>query len=133
MLIKDYQIASIILFMFFLSGLEKIKSYNKTAESLIKMVLKQLGIKLNLLPSQIVILCVIILEILCPIIIVYYLYSKNKTLKTPANISTLLLIIFTILATLLYHFPPSDGQWHSFKSNITTIGGLLLLRHVIIK
>ena len=46
-------------------------------------------------------------------------------------VEVIILIIFTILATYLYHFPPSDKEYYPFMSNVTTIGGLSLLAYVL--
>lgn len=44
------------------------------------------------------------------------------------NIGSILLIIFLIPATLLFHNPIADpGQWNAFLKNIGLIGGLLMV------
>ena len=44
-----------------------------------------------------------------------------------AYCSSIGLAIFTALATLIYHFPPSGGQYYAFMKNLTATGSLLLL------
>jgi hypothetical protein len=70
---------------------------------------------------------VILLEIVGPFIISLYSYNSNPILYTYAKLSLLGLIVFTLLATLLYHFLPFGSNYYSFMSNLSTLGGLLLL------
>ena len=77
--------------------------------------------------AKIIISGVILLEIVAPFIISIYSYNSNQKLYTYTKLSILGLIIFTILATLLYHFPPFGENYYSFMSNLSTLGGLLLL------
>ena len=44
--------------------------------------------------------------------------------------ATLSLIIFTIKATYLYHFPPYGKEYYPFMGNLTTVGGLSLLAYI---
>ena len=69
----------------------------------------------------------ILLEIVAPLIISLYSYNANPKLYIYTKLSLLGLIVFTILATLLYHFPPFGANYYSFMSNLSTLGGLLLL------
>ncbi len=78
---------------------------------------------------KIAIIGVIILQILCPLIILYHIHSKKY--KNYAKISVNLLILFTIIATLLFHYPPVGKDYYSFMSNLSTIGGLMLVGHYI--
>mgnify|MGYP004412869207 CR=1 FL=1 len=55
-----------------------------------------------------------------------YFGSKNQQLYGIYS-----LILFTILATLLCHFPPVKHVYYPFISNVTTIGGLLCLAKLI--
>ena len=34
---------------------------------------------------------------------------------------------FTVVATLIYHFPPTGGEYYAFMKNLTATGSLLLL------
>jgi len=65
------------------------------------------------------------LEILAPLIVLYSEYFNKY--KKYAKYSLYSLIIFVIVATYLYHFPPFKGQYYPFMSNMSTIGGLLIL------
>ena len=63
----------------------------------------------------------IVVEIGAPIII---MFSKNTKLVKQAIKA---LGIFTILATLIYHFPPTGLNYYPFLKNLSLIGGLMSL------
>jgi uncharacterized membrane protein YphA (DoxX/SURF4 family) len=107
--------------MFFLSGINKINKFTKTVDNF----KSKMNINENI--NKIIIVSVVILEILAPIIIVYY-YTTGK-FKQFSNYAVYGLIIFTILATLLYHPLNINDYFKSipFWANISLIGGLLLL------
>ena len=44
-----------------------------------------------------------------------------------AKQAVLSLIVFTVVATLLFHYPPQGMKYYPFISNVTTVGGLYLL------
>lgn len=110
-----------ITLLFFISGFHKIKDFMKT----VKGFMNKTNIPLSL--AKIIISGVILLEIVAPFIIALYSYNSNPKLYTYTKLSLLGLIIFTILATLIYHFPPFGENYYSFMSNLSTLGGLLLL------
>ena len=56
------------------------------------------------------------------------IYVGNKKQKL---IGIYALVLFTVLATLLCHFPPVGFKYYPFISNVTTIGGLLCLAELI--
>lgn len=74
-----------------------------------------------------IIAVVILLETIAPVIIIYYFTTGEY--KTLAYYSSLSLIGFTILATLLYHPPFFSNYYKSrpFWTNVSLIGGLLFL------
>jgi len=89
--------------------------------------------KLPLFLAKIIISCVILLEIVAQLIVSLYSYNSNAELYIYTKLSLLGLIVFIILATFLYHFPPYGPNYYSFMSNLSTLGGLLLLyRHFFI-
>jgi len=111
--------------MFFLSGFNKINKFTKTVENL------QSKINLNINENiyKLIIALVVILEILAPVIIVYY-YITGKDLVRQGTIYAIYgLIIFTILASILYHPLYVNDYFKSipFWANMSLIGGLLLL------
>jgi len=110
-----------ITLLFFLSGFHKIKDFISVTKGFMKKT------KLPLTLSKIIIIGVILLEIIAPLIISLYSYNSNPKLYTYTKLSLLGLILFTILATFLYHFPPFGSNYYSFMSNLSTLGGLLLL------
>lgn len=67
----------------------------------------------------------ILLEILAPIVIIWSILTATH--KLYAYYSTVTLALFTILATLIYHFPPYGIQHNAFMKNLTATGALLLL------
>lgn len=109
----------LITLLFFLSGFHKIKDFVNVA----KGFSSKTSIPLTL--AKLIIIVVILLEIIAPLIITLQSYQNNNIIYT--KLSIISLIVFTILATLLYHFPPVGSNYYSFMSNLSTIGGLLLL------
>ena len=111
-----------ILLMYFLAGINKILSFTETVKGFKNIFF------LNKLPNlfyQIAILGVIILEIIAPIIIM--ISVQTNMFQKYAYYSSISLAIFTILATLLYHFPPNGSQYYAFMKNLTATGSLFLL------
>lgn len=113
--------------MFFLSGAQKVRNIDKVATGLQKRFpIKSLPF--NFFRASIV--GVILLQILAPVLIVYSI-AFDASYRKLASIASVALAIFTVLATLLYHFPPKGKEYYPFISNVTTTGGLLLLAHVL--
>jgi len=71
------------------------------------------------------ILGVIILLLTAPTVLVYAVFNPSYNLY--AKYSCYSLIIFTILATLLFHFPTDPSQRINFMKNLSIIGGFLAL------
>jgi hypothetical protein len=114
--------AILITLMFFLSGLEKIYTFSKTTRSFSNKI----NIPLTL--SNLVISCVIILEIIAPLIITSYTFTGLFNLLPLFKIAVISLIAFTIAATIMYHNPFKSGKnYHAFISHLSIIGGLLAL------
>ena len=111
--------AILITLLFFLSGIEKIFNFAKTTIAFSKKI----NIPLNL--AKLVISCVILLEIMAPVIIAGYTFTGFNYLLQIAVVS---LILFTIAATLMYHNPFVNGKnYHTFIMHLCIIGGLLSL------
>lgn len=110
-----------ITLLFFLSGFNKIREFSQVSKGLTEKT------RFPLLLSKLIIVMVIILEIIAPFIITVSAYYPSSRMEMYAKSSILGLIVFTVLATLLYHFPPYGANFYSFMSNLSTIGGLLLL------
>lgn len=113
--------AFLILVMYFLSGVSKIMSFSSTVNGLQYMF----GVKMPKIFYRIAILCAIMLEIVAPVIILLSL--QTNMYQEYAYYSSIMLAIFTVLVTLIYHFPTTEGEYYSFMKNLSATGGLLLL------
>jgi uncharacterized membrane protein YphA (DoxX/SURF4 family) len=109
--------------MFVLSGFQKIITYAKTVDNF----KGKMNVNVNTKIYHLVILLVILLEILAPVIIIYHCITGEYS--SYSNYAIVSLIVFTILATLLYHPLDITNYYKSipFWANISLIGGLLLL------
>ena len=117
---KGLLLSAILLnLIFFVSGINKSKN--------IKGVAKGLNKKLPMLHESlcyISIVGVVILEIIAPLLIISSIFGYYKHL---GFYSCYAIILFTILATLLYHYPNKKENFHPFMRNIAIIGGFLAL------
>ena len=117
---ENYAVISIniMLLMFSLAGIDKIMNYHKVVKGFVDRV--------PFCPTwlaRFLIICAIVIELFAPIMVNYGLiYKKNNIYR----IACLSLIVFTILATIVYHFPPLGFKYYPFMSNLTTVGGLML-------
>ena len=110
------QISKILLtLVFLLSGVGKIFKYY------FNVVGFNAATNIPMFLSYFIMIGVIVIEIVAPLIIIF---SKNNKLIKKA-IQTL--IIFTILASLIYHFPPTGLNYYPFLKNLSLIGGLISL------
>ena len=124
MLINDILLKGgsiMILLMFILSGISKIKGFDKVSKGL----MKRFPIKLPLFFFKLSLVGVIILLLGGSSFILYSLFA-NKFRKIASYI-IMLLIVFTIAATLLYHFPKPNNRNIPFWSNVTITGGFVLM------
>ncbi len=112
----------LILLMYFLAGVKKATSFSSTVKGFQSMFFLQ---KLPRIFYDLTILGVVVLEIFAPIIIMFSLYTNTYT--DCAYYSSVGLALFTVLATLIYHFPTNKGQYSAFMKNLTAIGSLMLL------
>ena len=117
----------LITLLFFAAGVRKLGKFPVTVNGF----MKRMPSFPPLLLGQFIIVLVILLEIIAPLVIVYSFKTKKYTKH--AYVSTLALLIFTVLATLLYHFPPYGSTYYPFMSNMATIGGLLCLAQHLAK
>ena len=114
--------ALLITLMFFLSGIEKITTFTKTSMNFANKI----NIPLTL--SKLVISVVIVLEIIAPLIIAKYTYTGAIQLLPWFKTAVIALILFTVVATLIYHNPfESSKNYNTFISHLSLIGGLLAL------
>ena len=122
-MIKRELIESLFLgLMFLYSGIGKINNIESLAKGLSDKI------KLNFLPKiffKIIIVAVIILEILAPLgLLIGTMFKDLHYLK---NYSAIALILFTIIASLLYHPITDSNQIGKFLANLAIIGGLLAI------
>ena len=114
--------AVLITLLFFFSGFEKIANFAKSSGKFAK----KLGFPLLL--AQLIIVGVIILEIVAPSVIATFFYTGNPTLVPYFKLAVMSLVLFTILATIIYHNPLKNKEkYYAFMSNLSTMGGLLAL------
>jgi len=111
-----------ILLMYFLAGINKARNFLSTVTGFKNMFFFK---NLPNLFYNVAIFLVIVLEIIAPIIIQYSLFTNSYEIY--AYYSSIALAIFTILATLIYHFPPSGNEYYPFMKNLTATGALFLL------
>ena len=122
-----YLITILLTIMFFLSSFSKIANY----PNVVKGFKKRFSEKIFNLPDifyNLVIISAICIQFFCPLIILYSVYNPKYYMY--GFYASLSLIIFTIKATYLYHFPPYGKEYYPFISNVTTIGGLSLLANI---
>jgi uncharacterized membrane protein YphA (DoxX/SURF4 family) len=121
-------IYTLLLGMFIISGINKIFTFNGAVDSLKQKLQYELSDNLY----KLAIVIVILLEIIAPILVINY--SINGTYKRESYYSVICLIIFTIVATIIYHFPDFTNYRKSvaFWANVSLLGGLLLLAKNII-
>ena len=112
----------LINFLYLMSAYGKINNFEATSKGLKKIF----WIKgLPLWFFKFTIFCVIILLIAAPCVMLYSLYDKKY--KYYGKLSIYALILFTILATLLYHFPTDPSERINFLKNLSIIGGFFAL------
>ena len=123
----QYLIVALLTIMFFLSSFSKISDYS----NVVKGFKKRFSEKLFNMPDisyNLAIISAICIQFFCPLIILYSVYNPKYYMY--GFYATLSLIIFTIKATYLYHFPPYGKEYYPFMGNITTVGGLSLLAYI---
>jgi uncharacterized membrane protein YphA (DoxX/SURF4 family) len=103
-------IASILLLsIFFISGIEKIFSFSST----VKGFVGKTGVPINI--AILAIFIAICIECFAPLLV----WLKTKY----SNYAVMSLIVFTILATIIYHRNDKRGALR----NASLVGGLILL------
>lgn len=120
-------VTSILNFMFFVSGWDKLFHFDKVVTGLNN----RLGDIMPIIGYKFLILCGLVIELVCPLVIFYSALQRNKENDKRGVYASLLLILFTILATLFYHFPPTtSSKYYPFMSNLSLVGGLSLMTAV---
>ena len=112
----------LITLLFFLSGFEKVYTFSKTTMDFSDKT------NISLVLSKLVICVVILLEIIAPIIIVSYTFTESITLLPFFNPALISLIVFTIVATIMYHNPLKNSKsYYEFITHLSILGGLFAL------
>ena len=113
----------LILFLYLGSGINKVNHFDSTS----KLLQSKHGFNLfPLMFSKLSLAIAILLLIPGSLIILYSMYSDKY--KKISKYTSLALIGFTILATILFHNPIEDpSQKIAFMKNMSIIGGLMLL------
>ena len=123
-------ISVIVTTMFFVAGIDKIMHFEKVVGGF----KKRFPVELPDLFNRLAICIAIIIEIVAPLVLVYAAYDfDNPKTRKYGVYAAMALVIFTITATLIYHFPPFGATYYPFMSNLTTVGGLLLVSWVFSK
>ena len=114
--------------LFVVAGINKINGFNATVDGFAK-VLTNFNISLQMIEIyQLIIILVIILEICAPAVVM--LSINNYINKNYGKFAIISLILFTILATILYHNPLMDStQTMAMLKNLSIIGGLMSLHN----
>lgn len=120
-------ITSILNYMFFVSGFDKLMNFSKV----VKGLQNRLGTMMPLMVYQMLIVFAIIIEIVCPVVVFYSSVMRNKRNDRWGMYASMMLIVFTVVATLFYHFPPTtSSKYYPFMSNMSLVGGLSLMAMV---
>jgi len=108
--------------LFVVSAIGKIKNFSGTVKSLKNVFwVKNLPIWF----FNLSIVCVIILLLVAPSTMMYSLFNPKYNIYS--KFSCYGIIAFTIMATLLFHFPTDPNQRISFLKNLSIIGGFFAL------
>lgn len=118
-------VSIVIILMYFLSGIDKMMHFTKVYNGFVART------HVPVLMAKIAISIAILIEIICPILIV--LSTKYFKFQKYGIYSCYALLLFTIIATAIYHFPPVKFQWYPFISNVTSCGALYALSLIIKK
>ena len=117
-------VTSILNYMFFASGFDKLFNYSKVVNGLNNRLRSLMPFSVY----KILIAFAILIELICPMVIFYSSLVRNKKNDRYAVFASVMLIVFTIFATLFYHFPPTtSAKYYPFMSNLSLVGGLCLM------
>ena len=111
----------VFLILYFLSGYNKALNFMPT----VNMTMAKFPIKFPLWFFKLTIVGVISLLTAGSGLLVYSTFTNKY--KKLAFYTTILMIIFTIMATLMFHFPPYGDQKYHFQKNLSIVGGFFLL------
>lgn len=118
---------SVLNLMFFVSGVDKLFHFDKAVGGLGKRLgdLAPLGV------YKLLMVAAILIELLCPPMILYSALRRSERNDRFGFLCSITLIVFTVMATLFYHFPPTtSAKYYPFMSNLSLVGGLGLMAAV---
>ncbi len=110
----------LLLAMYIFSGVNKILTFNQTK----KAIESRFFIKLPKFMYSLALIGVIILLTAGSSIVLYSVFTED--LLMISSILIVCFIIFTIMATLMFHYPSEKEKYH-FMKNTSIIGGFLIL------
>ena len=116
-------VSTLLILMFILSGINKIFTLGKSESSRLS---KKLSINKNL--GQLIVFSAGVWEIISCIILLYGIWTFDQTLIYYGSLS---LVIFTIIATLIFYVFPFKHL--PVLSNLTTMCALILLPFICVK
>ena len=111
--------------LFIYSGITKIFNFNDTTLGFHQKV--NTGIFSNILAynaSQALIIIAILILLIAPVLMIVGISEDSKTLL---RIGSWLLIVFTIVATIIYHPITDSSQRYNLLKNLSIIGGLVIV------
>jgi uncharacterized membrane protein YphA (DoxX/SURF4 family) len=114
----------LLLSIFLISGFRKIDSFQASSLIFSKKF------SMPVIISYILNLISLVIEIICPIIIIYSLTTKkmNKLMK----LSLKILIAYSLISNILYNFPFLGGMnLEMFVKKLSNTGGLILLFKIL--
>lgn len=115
----------LLLHLYIVSGFGKIKNFEETSNGLKEKFEEKFPVSFNIYFYKFT-LCLVILLLTVGSFLLFYLhyFKKNKYLLKLLCIE---FILFTILATYLYHIPATGHNFYATLKNICIIGGFLLI------
>ena len=109
--------------VYLLSGFSKLMNVNKTVDFLHGKVQRIVNV-----PKIICFVCIILaiaLQILGTLLILFSAYTGKY--RDYAYYTILLFILFNIVVTLIFHFPPVGDNYYDSLKNLSITGGFLIL------
>tara|TARA_B100000683_G_C12413250_1_gene524698 strand:- start:777 stop:1181 length:405 start_codon:yes stop_codon:yes gene_type:complete len=119
----------IILFLslYVISGYGKIKDFRNTSNTLKDKFENKFPVSLPQKFYDFTLVLVIILLTFGSVLLFILHNSKGKNNKKILKLLCIEFILFTILATYLYHTPPVDRDFYDCLKNTSIVGGFLII------
>ena len=116
--------SSFLILMFIISGISKVVTLGKSESERLSKKLMNIDLKL----SQLIVFSAGLWELIGSALILYGIWNFNSNYL---HFGSLMLVIFTIMATLIFYVFPFKHL--PFLSNLTTASALFLLPFICIK